>query len=244
MTEHPVGTRDEWRAARLQLLDAEKELTRRSDAVAQQRQQLPWVPVEKEYVFDTEGGEASLRDLFAGRSQLLVYHFMFAPSWDEGCPSCSSIAETFDGIRVHLEHHDVGLLTVSRAPIEKLEAYKARMGWGFPWVSSYRNEFNVDFGVSFREDDLAARRAEYNYRPFELDVASLPHGGQGSEPVDDGDAPGMSSFALDDGVVYHTYSAFSRGVDALWGMYPWLDRAPLGRNEDGMWWRRHDQYDD
>ncbi len=241
MTRHAEGTREEWLAARLALLDAEKELTRRGDELARQRQELPWVRVEKDYRFTTEEGEASLRDLFRGRSQLIVHHFMFGPSWTEGCPSCSSVADGFDGFRVHLEHHDVAMTAVSRAPIELLAAYKRRMGWSFPWASSFRSDFNVDFGVSFTEDQLA-HGAEYNYRPVEVDVGSLPAGGEGGDPVDAAEAPGMSAFVLGDDVVYHTYSAYARGMDALWGMYQWLDRAPLGRNDSERWYRRHDEY--
>jgi predicted dithiol-disulfide oxidoreductase (DUF899 family) len=241
MTSHSTGSREQWLAARLKLLDAEKELTRRGDEVARQRQQLPWVRVDQEYRFDTEDGAASLRDLFRGRSQLIVHHFMFPPSWQHGCPSCSSVADGYDGFRVHLENHDVALTAVSRAPIELLAAYKQRMGWSFPWASSARSAFNFDFGVSYTKDALA-RGAQHNYRPLNVDVQSLPGGGQGSEPVDAGESPGMSAFALDDDVVYHTYSTYARGTDALWGMYQWLDRAPLGRNEDGPWFHRHDEY--
>jgi predicted dithiol-disulfide oxidoreductase (DUF899 family) len=237
-----IGTREEWRAARLALLDAEKELTRRSDEVAERRGQLPWVPVEKDYRFDTELGEASLMDLFRGQSQLLVYHFMFPPSWSEGCASCSSLTDGWNGIWLHLEHHDVAMTAVSRAPIEKLLAYKQRMGWTIPWASSYRNDFNVDVGVSFRESDLAAGRADYNCRPLTVELDRLPHQGESSEPVDDVEGPGVSAFARVGDDVCHTYSTYARGGDVLWAMYQWLDRAPLGRNEHGMWWRRNDEY--
>jgi predicted dithiol-disulfide oxidoreductase (DUF899 family) len=201
MTTHVVGTPEEWRAARVALLEAEKELTRRSDELARQRQQLPWVRIDKDYRFDTEDGEATLRDLFRGRSQLIVHHFMYPPSWDEGCPSCSSVADGYDGFRVHLEHHDVAKATVSRAPIEKLTAYKRRMGWSFPWVSSFRNDFNYDFGVSYTEPQLV-QGAEHNYRRLHIDPSTLPGGGKGTEPVDAGESAGMSTFVLDDGVVY------------------------------------------
>ena len=242
MTEHTVGSREEWRAARLELLAAEKELTRRSDELARRRQALPWVRVAQDYRFATEdGGEATLADLFGGRSQLLVHHFMFAPSWDEGCPSCSSVADGWDGFRVHLEHHDVAMVAVSRAPIAKLAAYKRRMGWGFPWVSSHGSGFNFDFGVSYTERQLAAG-AEHNFRPLEVDVAALPHRGESDDPVDAGEAPGVSAFAREGDDVFHTYSTYTRGTDGLWGMYQWLDRAPLGRNESGPWFRRHDDY--
>jgi predicted dithiol-disulfide oxidoreductase (DUF899 family) len=242
MTRQTVGTRDEWLAARLALLDAEKELTRRSDELARQRQQLPWVRIDKDYRFETEEGEASLRDLFRGRSQLIVHHFMFSPNWTEGCPSCSSVADGYNGFRVHLEHHGVAMAAVSRAPIEVLTAYKRRMGWSFPWASSFSSNFNFDFGVSYTEEQLA-HGAEHNYRPVEIDPSSLPAGGQGVEPVDAAESHGVSAFALDNGVVYHTYSTYARGADVLWGMYQWLDRAPLGRNESGRWFHRHDEYD-
>jgi predicted dithiol-disulfide oxidoreductase (DUF899 family) len=229
MTTHTTGTREEWLAARLELLDAEKDLTRRRDEVARRRQELPWVRIDKDYRFETDEGEASLADLFRGRSQLLVYHFMLGPDDAAGCPSCSSIADGFDGVWVHLANHDVMLWAVSRAPLEKLQAYKERMGWSFPWASSFGDDFNFDFGVSFTEEQLA-NGAEYNFRRVE-----------GSDLNDE--LPGMSAFALEDGVVYRTYAAYARGLDALWGMYPWLDRAPLGRNETGYWLRRHDEYD-
>lgn len=237
-----VGTRDEWRAARVSLLAAEKDLTHRGDALAAQREELPWVRVEHQYLFETQAGQSSLADLFGGRSQLLVYHFMFAPAWEAGCPSCSSIAETFDGMRVHLEHHDVTFTAVSRAPIEKLMAYRQRMGWTFPWASSASSSFNFDFGVSYTERQLAVG-AEHNWEPIEIDVANLPHGGESDEPFDEAESQGMSSFVRRDGEVFHTYSAYGRGVDVLWNVYQWLDRAPLGRNESGPWQRRHDEYD-
>ena len=242
MTQHTVGTREEWRTARVALLEAEKELTRRSDELAQQRQQLPWVRVDKDYRFDTNDGEATLADLFRGRSQLIVHHFMFPPAWPEGCPSCSSVADGYNGFRVHLENHDVAMTTVSRAPIEKLTAYKQRMGWSFPWASTFKSDFNFDFGVSYTEEQIA-RGAEHNFRPLQIDLNMLPNKGKGSEPVDAGESHGVSAFALDDGVVYHTYSSYARGSDVLWGMYQWLDRAPLGRNESGPWFKRHDEYD-
>lgn len=236
-TTRTVGTREEWLAARVALLEDEKELTRRSDELARRRQQLPWVRINKEYRFDSEEGEASLRDLFRGRSQLIVHHFMFSPSWTAGCPSCSSVADGYNGFRVHLENHDVAMTTVSRAPIELLTAYKRRMDWSFPWASSFHSDFNFDFGVSYTEQQLA-QGAEHNFSALNIDLASLPGRGQGVE------AHGVSAFALDDGVVYHTYSSYARGADVLWGMYQWLDRAPLGRNESGPWFRRHDEYDE
>ncbi|HEX4193367.1 MAG TPA: thioredoxin family protein [Stellaceae bacterium] len=251
MTTHKIGTRQEWLAARLDLLRAEKEFTRRSDALAQQRQALPWVRLDKDYVFDTENGPQSLRDLFAGRSQLLVYHFMFGPDWSAGCPSCSMIADGFNGLDVHLAQHDVMLWAVSRAPLAKLQAYKQRMGWRFPWASSANNAFNFDFDVSFTEQQQRAGEIEYNYarRSHAMDITPAPEPVVGLAASCGTDAagysrdrPGMSAFVLEDGSVYHSYSSYARGVDAIWGVYPWLDRAPKGRNETGIWWRRHDEY--
>jgi predicted dithiol-disulfide oxidoreductase (DUF899 family) len=250
MTSHATGTRDEWLVARRELLEAEKALTRQGDDVARQRQALPWVRVDKDYRFETEAGSASLQDLFGGRSQLLVYHFMFGPDFTAGCPSCSSIADGFNGSVVHLENHDVALWAVSRAPIGKLLAYRQRMGWTFPWASADNGDFNYDLHVSFTEEQQRAG-AEYNYRPTpslepETRLPGAVNDLAASAGVDARtyirEQPGMSSFALEDGVVYHCYSTFSRGVDALWGMYQWLDRAPKGRNEPGVWWRRHDEY--
>jgi predicted dithiol-disulfide oxidoreductase (DUF899 family) len=252
MTDHTTGTREEWLAARLALLDAEKELTRRSDALARQRQALPWVRVDKDYRFETEEGSASLADLFRGRSQLLVYHFMFGPDYTAGCPSCSAIADGFNGIAVHLANHDVMLWAVSRAPLAKLKAFKRRMGWTFPWASSLGGDFNFDFNVSFTEEQQHAGSLEYNYErgghamdatPAPEPVAQLAATCGTDAPTYSRDRPGLSAFVREDGIVYHTYSAYSRGVDGLWGMYQWLDRAPRGRNETGIWWRRHDEYD-
>ena len=250
MTRHKTGTREEWLAKRLELLAAEKELTRRSDELARQRQELPWVRIDKEYRFETDEGSASLADLFRGRSQLLVYHFMFGPDYAAGCPSCSAIADGFDGFAVHLANHDVTLAAVSRAPLAKLQAYERRMGWTFPWASSFGSDFNADFSVGFSEEQQRGGGIEYNYR---REGAWQLRGGEGpvaeiaamtgTDPATyTRERPGMSAFALEDGVVYHTYSTFSRGLDALWGMYPWLDRAPKGRNETGIWWRRNDEY--
>jgi predicted dithiol-disulfide oxidoreductase (DUF899 family) len=251
MTEHTTGTREQWLAARLELLEAEKELTRRSDELARQRQQLPWVPIEKDYRFDTDEGNASLADLFRGRSQLLMYHFMFGPEYTAGCPACSSIADCYSGFVVHLENHDVSMTAVSRAAIADIQAYKRRMGWSFPWASSLGSDFNFDFNVSVTAEQQREGVVEYNYRS--MDLRPVLEAGEG--PVADfaamvgtdaatytREAPGMSAFALEDGVVYHTYSAYARGVDVLWGMYQWLDRAPKGRNETGPWFRRHDEY--
>ena len=251
MTRHKTGTREEWRKARVELLQAEKELTRRGDELARRRQELPWVRVDKEYRFDTDEGPAALADLFRGRSQLLIYHFMFGPEYSAGCPVCSSIADCFNGFLVHLANHDVTLGAVSLAPLAKLQGYKRRMGWSFPWASSHGGDFNYDFNVSFTEDQQRSGNLEYNYSKLpptnEKDAVS-PEGAKiaGSAGVDWAtyarQAPGMSAFALEDGVVYHTYSTFARGLDALWGIYQWLDRAPLGRNETGIWFRRHDEY--
>ncbi len=252
MPTHPTGTREEWLAARLGLLEDEKELTRRSDALAQRRQQLPWVRVDKPYRFDTEEGSATLADLFGGRSQLLVYHFMFGPDYAAGCPSCSMIADGFNGFAVHLANHDVMLWAVSRAPLAKLQAYRRRMGWTFPWASSAPSDFNRDFNVWFTEAEQRGGGIEYNYRreparvsvPGEQSRAGSHAAMCGTDPATYvRDRPGMSAFVLEDGVVHHTYSTYGRGLDAIWGMYPWLDRAPKGRNEaGGPWWKRHDEY--
>jgi predicted dithiol-disulfide oxidoreductase (DUF899 family) len=257
MTKHKTGTRKEWLAARLDLLKGEKELTRRSDELARQRQDLPWVKIEKEYRFDTDKGTASLSKLFRGRSQLLVYHFMFGPDYTAGCPSCSAIADGFNGIVVHLANHDVMLWVASRAPLAKLQAYKQRMGWTFPWASAHSGDFNFDFNVSLTEEQQR-EGVEYNYQREAAYTLrgigdAMTKGGEG--PVAElaamtgtdaatytRERPGMSAFVIEDGVVYHTYSTYSRGVDAIWGMYPWLDRAPKGRNETSPWWRRHDEY--
>jgi predicted dithiol-disulfide oxidoreductase (DUF899 family) len=258
MTTHTTGTRKDWLAARVDLLEAEKELTRRSDEVARRRQALPWVRIDKQYRFETDEGSASLADLFRGRSQLLVYHFMFGPDYKAGCPSCSAIADGFNGIFIHLENHDVAFTAVSRAPLAKLQAYKRRLGWTFPWASSFGGDFNPDFSVYFTEQQQREGGIEYNYRRepawqsrSDDGIASRMEG----TPVADTAAstgtdvatftrerPGMSAFVLEDGVVYHTYSTYARGLDGLWGMYQWLDRAPKGRNETGIWWRRHDEY--
>ena len=250
MTKHATGTRNDWLAARLELLRAEKELTRRSDEVAQMRQELPWVPVDKDYRFDVDGGSASLADLFRGRSQLIVYHFMFGPDYTAGRPSCSSIADGFNGITVHLENHDVAFSAVSRAPLAKLQAFKKRMGWTFPWASSFNSDFNDDFNVHFTEEQQREGGIEYNYRReshWRTLGSDTPVGQIAAMTGTDAatytrERPGMSAYVLEDGVVYHTYSTYSRGVDSLWGMYQWLDRAPLGRNEQGVWWRHHDRY--
>jgi predicted dithiol-disulfide oxidoreductase (DUF899 family) len=252
ITDHKTGTRQEWLAARLELLAAEKAHTRRSDELARMRQELPWVRIDKEYRFETSDGAVSLADLFTGRSQLLVYHFMFGPDYQAGCPSCSSIADGFNGIFVHLENHDVAFSAVSRAPLPKLQAYQQRMGWSFPWASSFGSDFNYDFQAAHMKEQIQSGGAEYNFHAWD---------GPGTMEADDerswrqrsgvgtdwqtyrSDSPGVSAFAREDGVVYHTYSAYARGLDGLWGMYQWLDRAPLGRNEDEWWFRRHDEYE-
>jgi len=249
MTTHMTGTREDWLAARVELLKAEKALTRQSDELARRRQDLPWVRVNKGYRFETDEGGASLADLFQGRTQLLVYHFMFGPDYKAGCPSCSAIADGFDGFAVHLANHDVMLSAVSRAPLAKLQAYKKRMGWRFPWASSQGGDFNFDFSVSFTEEQQRAG-VDYNFRrgraladsPVPPPVAEFA-AACGTDPASfKRDMPGMSAFVIEDGVIYHTYSTYGRGLDGLWGMYQWLDRAPLGRNEAGVWWRRHDEY--
>ena len=245
-----TGTREEWLAARRELLAVEKEHTRRGDEVARMRRDLPWVRIDKEYTFDTDAGKASLPDLFAGSSQLLVYHFMLGPDYKAGCPSCSAIADGFDGFVVHLAHHDVTLTAISRAPLENIQAYKRRMGWSFQWASSYGSDFNYDFGISITEEQQRGGTVEYNFARRDLRpaldspvVADVARSAGTDVATFLREAPGMSAFALEDGVVYHTYSTYARGLDALWGMYQWLDRAPLGRNETGVWWRRHDEYE-
>jgi predicted dithiol-disulfide oxidoreductase (DUF899 family) len=250
--QHQVASREEWLAARVALLKEEKELTRRSDEVARQRQELPWVRVDKQYRFETDAGSASLTDLFRGRSQLLVYHFMFGPDYTGGCPSCSMIADGFNGFAVHLANHDVMLWAVSRAPLAKLQAYKQRLGWTFPWASSQGGDFNADFNVWATPEQQREGSAEYNYRRggFVMDGAAAPEPVSRFAAMCGTDAatftrerPGMSAFAREDGVVYHTYSTYARGLDILWGAYQWLDRAPKGRNEaGGIWWRRNDEY--
>ncbi len=260
--QHQVVSRDKWRAARLELIEAEKELTRRSDELAQRRQELPWVRIDKEYRLETDAGSASLADLFGGRSQLLVYHFMFGPDYTAGCPSCSAIADGFNGIAVHLQNHDVAFSAVSRAPLAKLQTFKQRMGWTFPWASSAGSDFNADFNVWFTPEQQREGGIEYNYRREPAMAGPLAGGTvqdwklRGDEgpvaqiaamtgtdvPTYTRERPGVSSFVLEDGAVYHTYSTYARGLDGLWGMYQWLDRAPKGRNEQGVWWRRHDEY--
>jgi len=253
MTEHTIGTREQWLAARRQLLAREKEHTRLGDELARGRRELPWVRVEKEYEFDTDDGRRTLAQLFDGHSQLLVYHFMLGPEFEAGCPSCSSIADGFNGLHVHLANRaDAQLIAVSRAPLEKLQAYKRRMGWTFAWASSFGTDFNYDYAASATLEQLHGG-GEYNFAPtgdrtqlFELDSGPLYETAKGtgaSLPEFLQERPGMSAFALSDGAVYHTYSAYARGLDGLWGAYQWLDRAPLGRNGDEHIWVRHDEYE-
>jgi predicted dithiol-disulfide oxidoreductase (DUF899 family) len=259
MTKHKIGTREEWLRARLDLLKAEKELTRRGDEITRRRQALPWVSIDKEYDFETDEGKVRLPDLFRGRTQLLVYHFMFGPEYTAGCPHCSAIADGFNGFTAHLAHHDVMLWAVSRAPLGKLQAYKRRMGWSFPWASSMGGDFNYDLNVSFTQEQQRTGDIEYNYRKSGLnsqsaEIAESEAANEFGQKIAAStgtdwatfirETPGMSAFALEDGAVYHTYSAYARGLDSLWGMYQWLDRAPLGRNETGFWMRRHDEYDE
>lgn len=234
MPEHKTGTRAEWEAARIELLKREKELGRMGDDLARRRQALPWVPIEKEYVFETDEGEKTLPELFDGRSQLLVYHFMFGygdrvDERNPGCVGCSFVADHFDAVVPHLNGHDVTLLAESIAPLEELRRYKERMGWRFPWVSSLGSDFKYDFGAAFT-DEQQRNGAQYNFRHTD-------------DPGQQ--APGMSAFALADGLVHHTYSTYARGVEQLMGTYRFLDLAPLGRNEEApaAWWRRHDEYD-
>jgi predicted dithiol-disulfide oxidoreductase (DUF899 family) len=248
--QHKTASREEWLSARIALLKEEKELTRRSDELARRRQELPWVKVEKEYRFETEEGGASLADLFQGRSQMLIYHFMFGPDYAAGCPSCSAIADGFNGFVIHLANHDVTLSAVSRAPLAKLQAYKRRMAWTFPWASSFGSDFNFDFHVQITEEQQREGGVEYNYqregrwtlRGDEGPVSEFAAMTGTDAATFMRERPGMSSFVLEGGVVYHAYSTFARGLDGLWGMYQWLDRAPRGRNEMGAWWRRHDEY--
>jgi predicted dithiol-disulfide oxidoreductase (DUF899 family) len=250
MTTHKTGTREEWLTARLELLKPEKDLTRRSDELARRRQELPWVRIDKEYRFETDEGNASLAALFRGRSQLLVYHFMFGPDYKAGCPNCSAIAVGFNGFAVHLANHDVMLWAVSRAPLAKLQAYKRRMEWTFPWASSLGGDFNFDFNASVTEEQQRVGDVEYNYQRGGPQSASgegiaAKHAAMTGTDVATyvREMPGMSAFVLEDGVIYHTYSTYARGLDGLWGMYQWLDRAPKGRNETGGAWLRHDEYD-
>src|ERR1039457_1637926 len=253
MTDHKTGTREEWLEARLELLESEKELTKRGDELANLRRELPWVRIDKEYRFETDEGPASLAQLFNGRSQLLIYHFMFGADYKAGCPSCSAIADGFNGSVAHLVNHDGAFCAVSQAPLGKLQTYKQRMGWSFPWASSFDSDFNYDFRVTHTDEEWESGAVEYNFRVVDFrqpegdevdpSIAEFTSSVGTNWPTYRQQGPGMSAFALDEGVVYHTYSAYERGIDVLWGMYQWLDRAPLGRNESGVWYRRHDEYD-
>ncbi|MGI9602838.1 MAG: DUF899 domain-containing protein [Acidimicrobiales bacterium] len=232
-TEHPdIVDRQTWLDARRALMDDEKAHTRERDELSRRRRRLPWVKVDKDYTFDTESGARTLAELFEGRRQLVVYHFMFGPDWEEGCPSCSFWADNYDGTGIHLAHRDTTLIAVSRAPLATLLEYRERMGWSFPWVSSLDSDFNIDFDVSFPDDHPGD--ATHNFAPI-------------TDPPEE--LPGLSVFALgDDGAVYHTYSCYTRGLDPFNSAYQLLDLTPLGRNEDDLpwtmdWLRRHDQYD-
>lgn len=256
---HKIVSRQEWLSARKELLKEEKELTYKSDELAKKRRELPWVKIEKDYTFETEQGALSLAKLFQGRSQLIIYHFMFGPDYLVGCPSCSSIADSFEGVYTHLANHDVMFWSISGAPLAKLLAYKKRMEWTFPWASSVGSDFNFDFHVSFTNEQQQSGNTEYNYETG--DVSSNDNNIKKDEAVPESgkklaasvgldwaaytkEAPGMSVFILHEGDVYHTYSAYASGLDVLWNMYQWLDRVPLGRNEKGTWIQRHDEYKD
>ena len=227
-----VVSRAEWLGARRALLAKEKQMSRLGDQLAEERRALPWVRLEKSYVFETVDGPRTLGELFGGRSQLVIYHFMFGPGWKEGCPGCSFLADHIDGPRQHLEHHDVSVVVVSRAPLAELLPFQRRMGWTFPWVSSFGSDFNTDFGVSFTKESIAAGATEYNYAARASQM--------------EGEAPGASVFYRDeDGSVYHTYSSYARGLDGLLGAHSFLDLTPKGRNESGTmdWVRHHDKYE-
>jgi predicted dithiol-disulfide oxidoreductase (DUF899 family) len=232
MTGHKIVSENEWVEARKKLLAREKELTHLQEKIAEERRALPWVKVAKNYVFDTPQGKKTLSELFDGRSQLIVYHFMFSPDWEAGCTGCSFLSDHVDGANQHLKHHDVTYIAVSRAPLDKLLAYKKRMGWKFPWVSSEGSDFNYDYHVSFTKDEVAKKRAFYNFE--DSDIGSME------------DLHGTSVFIKDaDGTIYHTYSAYARGDERSLGTYMWLDITPKGRNETGAmsWVKRHDEYD-
>lgn len=230
---HPVVSPAEWLASRKELLQKEKDFTRLRDELSAQRRQLPWVKVDKNYVFDGPTGKQSLSDLFEGRSQLIIYHFMFGPDWEAGCPSCSFLADHFNSFIVHLNARDISMSVVSKAPIAQLQAFEKRMGWSFNWVSSYSNSFNRDFHVSFTKEEMATGKVYYNYGMMEF-------------PSEE--APGLSVFYKNDaGEIFHTYSAYSRGLDILLGAYNFIDMTPKGRDEDALsfsmaWVRHHDRY--
>ena len=234
MTSHKVVTKQAWTEARINHLKKEKELTRLRDELSRERRELPWVKVDKQYVFDGPGGEETLAGLFDGRSQLVVYHFMFDPAWSQGCKLCSFVADHYNPAVVHLAHRDVTMVTVSKAPLEKLEAFRRRMGWTFKWVSSFHNDFGRDFHVSFTEEELKSPLSVYNYDRKPYPITELP---------------GMSVFARDEAVdVFHTYSTYARGLDVFLTAYHVLDIVPKGRDEEGLpgmaWLRHHDRYDD
>jgi len=258
MQNHTVTSREEWLSKRKELLKAEKEWTRHGDEVTKQRQALPWVRIDKAYTFDTAEGTVSFADLFKDRSQLLMYHFMLGPDYKAGCPHCSAIADGFNGIWKHLANHDVMLWAVSRAPYDKVKAYRKRMDWSFPWASSFNSDFNYDFNVSFTPEQQHTGNIEYNYNKGNVsskqnDINPNDTAPEEGKKIADStgtdwatftqEGPGMSAFVLHGGIIYHTYSSYARGLDSLWGVYQWLDRAPLGRNETGVWMRRHDEYD-
>jgi len=234
MPQHKIVSQSEWTAQRKAFLAREKEFTRARDRLSAERRALPWVKVEKPYVFETPQGKKTLAELFDGKSQLIVYHFMLGPGWVEGCPSCSYLADHFDGAIIHLSQRDAAFVVVSRAPLAEIEAYKKRMGWQFRWVSSFGSDFNFDYQVAFRDDEIGAE-ATYNYERQEIDSDEMP---------------GASVFYKDEsGSVFHTYSAYARGLDILVGAYNWLDLTPKGRDEEKLpcsmaWVRRHDEYDD
>ena len=230
---HPVVSQDEWLAARKALLAKEKQFSKARDTLAAERRALPWVKVEKTYVFDAPSGKQTLADLFGGKSQLLVYHFMLGPGWSAGCPSCSFLADHFDGATVHLAQRDVSFVAASRAPLPEIEAYKKRMGWRFKWVSSFPSDFNHDFGVSFTKDELDSGSADYNYVRAKVPVEEMA---------------GISAFITENGAVFHSYSSYARGLDTLVGAYNMLDLTPKGRDEDSLpwsmaWVKRHDEYE-
>ena len=231
--DHEVVSQAEWLSARKELLRKEKEFTRQRDQLSQLRRELPWVKVDKPYVFDGPNGKETLADLFGSKSQLIVYHFMFGPGWEEGCPSCSFLADHFEGSLVHLANRDVSFVVVSRAPLPQIEAFQKRMGWRFKWVSSFESDFNYDYNVSFTKDEMTSQKAYYNYQ-----IQNFPRE----------EGPGASVFYKDEtGSVFHTYSTYGRGLDILLGAYNFLDMAPKGRDEDGLdftmsWVRHHDRY--
>jgi predicted dithiol-disulfide oxidoreductase (DUF899 family) len=235
VTEHTIVSEAEWVAARKELLAKEKEFTRQRDSISAERRKLPWVKVEKDYLFDTPNGKKTLAELFGKKSQLIVYHFMLGPGWEEGCPSCSFLGDHFDGSLIHLAHRGVAFTAISRAPLREIEAFKKRMGWRFPWASSNGSDFNYDYHVSFTKDELANGKVYYNYTEMEF-------------PAEE--APGASVFYKDKtGGVFHTYSTYARGLDILVGAYNFLDLAPKGRDEEGLkhtmaWVRHHDKYVD